>query len=275
MFRNFALALALVVVPNFATAEPLGNELHQSFAKTLSSFVNEKGLVNYAGLKASPGDLNSYLKQISEVTAQEIKDASPDERLAFWMNAYNALTLKVIIDNHPIQSSFLKSALWPKNSIKQIDDAWGKKVFKGHGKSYSLDDIEHNVIRKQFDEPRIHMALVCAAIACPLLRTEPYYADQLEEQLNDQSTKFVNNPKKFRVEQGTVHLSSIFKWYGKDFVNKFGGEGNKFSNWNMKKDYQAVIAFAEPLLNENSKKLLNSGKKTAAIVKYNWELNEQ
>jgi len=275
MFKSLFFTLVFVFSSGLAHAQGLNNELHKEYATVLKTFVNDQGLVNYGGLKAAPTDLNSYLVKLSAVTADQMKAASSDERLAFWMNAYNALTLKVIIDNYPIKSTFLKSAVWPKNSIKQIDKAWDNVVFKGQGKSLTLNDIEHNVIRKEFNEPRIHMSLVCAAIACPLLRNEPYYADKVDAQLTDQSTKFVNNPKKFKVEQANVQLSSIFKWYGKDFVKKHGGAGNKFAAWGIPQDHQAVLAFAEPLLNENSKKLLNSGKKTTSIIKYNWELNQQ
>ena len=276
MTRFFLLILTVLLLPVAAMAsDKLGNQLHEDYAKVLSAFVNEKGLVNYSGLKSSPEELDSYLEQLSAITTAEYEAATSEEKLAFWMNAYNAFTLKVIIDNYPIQPDLLKSALWPKNSIKHIDNAWDQKVFKVEDQHFSLNDIEHKIIRKEFDEPRIHVALVCAAISCPLLRTEPFYADQLDAQLEDQSRKFVNNPNNFKVEKKTVQLSSIFKWYGKDFVSKHRTAGGKFDEWDIRSDYRSVLAYAEPLLDEATRKLLNSGRKSVSIIKYDWELNEQ
>ena len=277
--KSFLLTLTIYLLPHSllphsAIAQDTSN-IHSELNAVVSTYVNKSGLVNYAALKSNQKLLKSYLKKIEDLSPAKFKEMSENHQLAYWINAYNAFTLKLIIDNYPIKSSFLKSALWPKNSIKQIDGAWDQKNFKAMGRTLSLNQVEHEIIRVKYDEPRIHMALVCAAISCPLLRNEAYLGEKLDAQLTDQSTKFVNNPKKFKIGSSSVELSSIFKWYGKDFVSKHQKEGQKYASWGISKDEQAVLAFAEPLLSEANKKALKNSPKAVSYIKYNWALNEQ
>jgi hypothetical protein len=138
----------------------------------------------------------------------------------------------------------------------------------------TLDEIEHNVLRKEFNEPRIHMALVCAAMGCPPLRTEPYEGAKLDQQLNDQARVFLANPKKFRLDrgQGKVYLSSIFRWFGGDFVKNYGTD-KAFPGFSPEE--RAVLNFLSQYLPAGDRDYLLKGKYTIAYLDYDWSLNEQ
>jgi hypothetical protein len=195
--------------------------------------------------------------------------------IAFWINAYNALTLKTIIDHYPIQSSWWTSRFYPKNRIRQIDGVWDKLKFGVIGKEMTLDEIEHQVLRKKFHEPRIHMALVCAAMGCPPLRNEPYEGTKLDAQLGDQARKFLHNPAKFSINAGKrqVEVSPIFKWFGEDFVPAYGGSADFFRH---SKKESAFLNFIAQYAPEADAKYLRSGTDYSVSHKgYDWSLNEQ
>ncbi|MHC4703653.1 MAG: DUF547 domain-containing protein, partial [Planctomycetota bacterium] len=147
---------------------------YSDYDSVLKAFVNDKAMVNYAGLKAKRRQLDEFAASMGKLTSEAYENWNDKDKVAFWLNAYNALTLKAIIDNYPIKSSFFRSRVYPKNSIRQIPGVWKKMTFKVMGKDLTLNHIEHEILRKKFDEPRIHMAMVCAAMGCPPLRYEPY-----------------------------------------------------------------------------------------------------
>ena len=175
------------------------------------------GAVDYSAIRTDKR-FAEYLASLRRVDPFSIK--SQDERLAFWINAYNAFTLKLIIDRYPVKSirDIQESGKGPWD-IVWIDIAEAK---------YSLNQIEHEVIRKQFDEPRIHMALVCAAKSCPPLRSEAYVGEKLGEQLEDNAKRFLNDVSKnrFEKETNTLYLSELLSWYGDDFVKRYGSASN-------------------------------------------------
>ena len=197
---------------------------YDGYAKTLSAHVDGQGIVNYTGLKADRKGLDAFVSSLAALDPEVFGKWSDKEKIAFWINAYNALTLRVIIDNYPIKASFFSALRFPQNSIRQIKGVWDEIQFPVMGRNMTLDNIEHDTLRSQFDEPRIHVALVCAALGCPPLRNEPYISAKLESQLDDQARRFFKDPGKFRVdrEEGRVYLSSIFKWFGGDFVKAYG-----------------------------------------------------
>ncbi len=163
-------------------------------------------LVDYSALKAS-SQLNIVYQQIKHFKTEELD--SRQEKLAFYINLYNILALKMIADH------------WPVSSIKDIghlfSPVWDKPAGIINGRKLSLDDIENNYLRPM-QEPRIHLAIVCASVSCPDLRTEPYRAEKLDKQLNDQARAFLHNAKKgLRVDKDEIHVSKIFKWFAKDF----------------------------------------------------------
>ena len=168
-------------------------------------------LVNYAQLKQS-GRLEVVYQQIKQFSVESL--SSREEKLAFYINTYNILALKMVVDH------------WPLQSIKDVGSlfrpVWGKTAGIIGGKEASLDDIENSIIRPM-GEPRIHLAIVCASVSCPDLRTEPYLAEKLNLQLDDQAKVFLNNNKKgLSVGKKAIHISKIFDWFEKDF-SKVGG----------------------------------------------------
>ena len=182
---------------------------YQDFAEVLETHVDEQGLVDYVGLQANREQLDSFNQALGAVSPETYASWSEAEQIAFLTNAYNAFTLQSIIDQQPI-----------KESIRDIRGVWNKRKFSLAGEEKTLDNIEHDTLRKDFNEPRIHVALVCAAISCPPLRNEPYLPEKLDAQLDDQTAKFANSIHGFNLDRrdDRVYLSSIFKWYGKDFI---------------------------------------------------------
>jgi len=272
--RSLALltAGALSCLAPRATAAPLDDS---AYAAVLSKYVNAEGLVNYKALKAAPAELTAFIRNLGSVDPAAYAKGSANEQVAFWINAYNALTLQAIVDHYPIQSSWWSSRFYPKNSIRQISGVWDKLKFDVMGKPVTLDEIEHQILRKQFHEPRIHMALVCAAMGCPPLRNEPYEAAKLDAQFADQARKFLRNPKKFSIdaEKKRVEISPIFKWFGEDFVPGYGATAD-FQGRSEKE--RAVLNFIAQHAEERDARFLRSENDfTLAYKDYDWSLNEQ
>ncbi len=274
LFRFCAVIVTLGACS--AAGASLENGFYGDYATALKEFIDNKGMVNYKLLKAKPAKLQAFIAAIGSLDESTYEQWNDHAKIAFWLNAYNAITLKAIIDNYPIKSSFFKSLKFPKNSIRQIDGVWDKIKFNVMGKKFTLEDIEHKILRKRFDEPRIHTAMVCAAMGCPPLRNEPYQAEKLVLQLEDQSRRFLLDPKKFKIdhEKGIVFISLIFKWIGDDFIKSYapnksyrGHEGSE----------AAVIKFIIEHLPEKLKKqwLVNSRMYKISYLDYDWSLNEQ
>jgi Protein of unknown function, DUF547 len=246
---------------------------YESYRAALVHHVDNRGLVNYAALKANSTDLNAFAASLSLLRPEELQSWSEQQKIAFWINAYNALTLEAIIRNYPIHSSLLRSTVYPKNSIRQIPGVWDKLRFVVLGREMTLNDIEHGTLRANFNEPRIHVALVCAAMSCPPLRNEPYTAEKLDQQLDDQVRVFVRSQRGLRIErsEGKVYLSSIFKWFGEDFIKTYGtSEG--FAG---KSDAEhAVLGFVSRYLDESDRDFLLRGAYKIEYLNYDWSLNE-
>ncbi len=251
------------------------NELDYSqYASVLSMHVNEKGGVNYKTLKVNREYLDSFTNSLA-ILKQSAYDAWPEnDQLAFWINAYNALTLKVILDNYPIKASFLGSLRFPKNSIRQISGVWDTITFKVMGNNMTLNDIEHDVIRKKFSDPRIHFALVCASGGCPPLRNEPFIGDELDKQLDDQVRDMIAVSSKFRVDHSsrTIFLSKILDWYGDDFIGQY--KPSKPTAGNSAKQH-ASINFLAKYVDETTRKTLLSTEYHISYLEYDWSLNQQ
>lgn len=190
---------------------------HTQWTKLLETHVEPRGhttKVNYMAIKNDPEALNAYLERLSQVTEKEFKQWSDAEQIAFWINAYNAFTIKLIVDHYPVKS------------IKDVggffSSPWKKRFFTLLGKTRHLDEIEHQILRKNFNEPRIHFAINCASLSCPPLKAEAYTGEQLSEQLDEQTTLFLNTTEFNRVdlEHKRLYLSKIFKWFEKDFTDE-------------------------------------------------------
>jgi len=228
------------------------NQTHTAFDEILQAHVRD-GLVNYQALKADSKPLTAYLDSLAAVKESEFKTWPEKERLAFLINLYNATTLQLITTHYPVKS------------IKDIGSffkgPWDQPTVRLFGRTRTLNDLEHKIIRVQYREAWIHVALVCAANGCPPLRSEAYVGDRLEAQLADQAGIFLANASKNRVDAGkrTVYLSSIFKWYGVDFEKESG----------------SVLKAIQPYWPEKDREVVRDGKLKIRYTDYDWSLNEQ
>lgn len=208
---------------------------HSAFDDLLRKYVSASGVVNYKGINSEMDQLEAYLTILEQNPVSS--DWSRNQKLAYWINAYNAFTIKLILDHYPV------------NSIQEIAGGkpWDLKWIKLGGKTYSLNQIENDIIRPEFNEPRIHFAVNCAAQSCPPLANEAFTADNLDLLLEEQTKAFINNPKYNTIRAGSVKVSKIFDWYGQDFgditafINKYSEEQISASttisyadyNWNL------------------------------------------
>ena len=222
---------------------------HGAFDKILKKYVNEKGLVNYKGLKADQAAFNQYLDALSK--NRPASSASKSEQMAYWINAYNAYTIKLVLKHYPVQS--IKD-IGSKIKIPFVTTPWAAKFFSIGGEKMSLDNIEHGILRKKYNDPRIHFALVCASISCPRLRNEAYTAAKLDSQLDDQGRDFLNDPTKNKLGKGGAQLSKYFDWYKGDW----DGNGQSVVSW-VNKYSTTKIEKSTPV----------------TFLGYNWNLNEQ
>ena len=267
-----------LVIVSYALAEKEAGKFdhtHSVFDSLLKKYVHN-AKVDYKGFISSREEFNAYLKGLGSVTEDEYESWSQEEKLAFWINAYNAFTIKAIMDNYPIHRGFsLVSLFYPGNSIRQIDGVWDRLEFRAVGRMVTLNEIEHEILRKQFKEPRIHAAINCASIGCPDLRNEAYRSDIIEGQLDSASADFVNNSDKgvrINPAERTVKLSKIFKWFGDDFIEQYGNT-SLFSDRSPKE--RAVLNFVMKYLkSEEEKQFLKRDDFKVGYLDYDWSLNE-
>jgi len=243
------------------------------YAKVLEAYVNDKGMVNYAGLKQDQEDFRAFLQSMANLEPTVYASWPEADQIAFYSNAYNALTIRAILNHYPIRASGLSALRYPKNSIRQIDGGWKKLKCRVMGRSVTLDHIEHGILRKDFAEPRIHMAIVCASIGCPILRNEPYTGERLDEQFEQQSIEFLKRPSALRVDlaKGAIHLSPIFKWFGEDFEKAYNTD--QFPGQN--RTDQAVLNFVAQHASPTVGNFLEAAERKVAYSDYDWSLNEQ
>lgn len=217
-------------------ASAVAHPSHQQWDQLLQQYVSADGRVGYKGLAAEKAKLEGYLHELAAHPAN--KNWSRDEQLAYWINAYNAFTVKLILDHYPL------------SSIRDIDNGnpWDVQWIKLGGKTLSLNQIENDIIRKQFNEPRIHFAINCAAASCPPLLNKAWTADKLEAYLDQRARNFINNPHYNRLNVKSVQLSKIFEWYAGDFGS--------------------II----PFLNRYAKATIAANAKVG-YLEYDWKLN--
>lgn len=218
---------------------------HAALNRLLAQHVNE-GWVNYGTLDEQRHQLSAYAKSLAQAPVQSF---SRDQQLAFWINAYNAFTLQLILEHKP------------KRSIRDINGAWDKYRFTAGGRALTLNQIEHEIIRKQFNEPLIHMVLVCAAKSCPILESQAFTATDLRERLQQAARRFARDRSKNRYlpKEKKLVVSKIFEWYGDDFVSRYAAGGNKLD---------AIRGYFSTFLNEPLPSDLS-----VTYGDYDWRLN--
>lgn len=223
----------------------LAQAQHQLWNDLLQAHVNEQGMVDYEGMQKDSVRLNEYLNSLSTFPLDRVR-MSREGMMAFWINAYNAFTVKLIVDNYPL------------GSITELNDGdvnpWDRKFILMQGKYISLNHIEHEILRKQFQEARIHFIINCASISCPKLWNEAITADNLEGIMEEATTAYINNPQENFISPIKAEISMLFSWFADDFIQDAG----------------SVKAF----INRYSKVKL--GEKAIIDYKtYNWALNRQ
>ena len=230
---------------------------HSTWDRVLKAHVNDIGEVDYAALKANRGDLDLYIQQLAK--SSPISDpgrfSGKAGALAYWMNAYNAFVMRGVVDE------------WPTKSVRDLGIFYG--FFRGNdyvagGSKISLQDLENDIIRKRYNEPRIHFGIVCASISCPLLEKEAFTAENLERLLDRQTRRFVKQPRNVYIDRNAnkVTLSAIFDWYKEDFGPK-----------NLK-DKDRLLGFILPYLSAGRRKELGALRDPALkFFDYDWSIN--
>ncbi|MAZ27577.1 MAG: hypothetical protein CL868_10935 [Cytophagaceae bacterium] len=218
------------------TANSAVNLDHGAWTTLLKKHVNSAGLVDYKGFANDGAALGKYLEYLSSQDPDN--DWSVQELLAYYINLYNAYTVKLILDNPNVKS------------IQDIDGAWTKAIVPVKGRKLSLGGIENGILRKM-DEPRIHFAINCASMSCPKLMNEAYTAGKINEQLDAAANEFINSNKN-DISAASPKVSSIFDWYKKDFMTP------------------TVVDY----INKYSKTKINAGT-TLTYNDYDWSLNKQ
>ena len=265
----FGIAVVLMVTSPAAEATPGDDVIDTLYER----FVSEDGLVDYAGLKSARGELDAAIEVMSAVEQDVLAGWSEADRIAYWINLYNIFTIQVIVDHYPIESSKIKSAVFPTNSIRQIEGAWTGVAVRAPGGEYTLDQIEHEVLRGRFGEPRIHMALVCASAGCPPLRRKAYRGDILDAQLADQTRLFLAQRGNFRIERdrGMVFLSSIFEWFAGDFASYATATAIASGD----DPVRGPLAFVAMHVGDSQREYIEKATYKVGYLPYDWTLNDE
>ena len=198
------------------------------YGELLAKYV-KNGVVDYQGFKNQEAKLDKYLTVLENTRVSEL---SRNEQFAFYVNAYNAWTIKLILGAYPDIDSI-------KDLGNIFQSPWGKKIVRIHGKLLTLDDIEHGILRAQFKDPRVHFAVNCASKSCPPLISEPYRGSTLNRQLDDATRAFINDPSSNYLEGNKLYVSRIFKWFSEDFNDDVVGFFLKYAEGDFKKELEA------------------------------------
>lgn len=260
MMRILKIFIFLILVLAIFTSEiAFADMSHELFTEVLRRYV-EEGSVDYKNL-CQDQRLPAYIQQLASTDPGKL--TGREHQLAFWINAYNAYTLKIICDNYPLKSinELHTGGLLLGSALGRT--VWHKKLVTINGELTSLDAIEHKILRPQFNEPRIHFAIVCAAKGCPPLRAEAYEAYKIDNQLDDQGKIFMaqQEKNKFDLDKKVANISPIFSWFKKDFGSR----------------PEKVLEFLVPFLDEGAAQSIRADPKEWRIryTNYDWSLNEQ
>ncbi len=285
-YRRFALAAVVALALAFngqaaaqtaasPEASPIMSISTENYDVLLHKYVDDSGLVRYAALKEHRADLDAFIADMDRLDSAAAAGWNRAAQLAFWINAYNAITLQRILDHYPIdRGGLLNAALYPASSIRQINGVWTKLTTVVLGQSMTLDHIEHEILRKQFGDPRIHAAIVCAARGCPPLRAEAFRAEIIDAQLDDQCARFLGPPHRFQIDRArnVVYLSPILKWFAEDFVAAYGARGPVGGH---DANDSAALHFARQHINPADADFIANATYRVRYLEYDWSLNEQ
>lgn len=247
---------------------------HKAFDALLKKHVvvlqgGKASQVRYAGFKQDQAQLKSYTEMLSRVSDAEFKAFSKTQQMAFLINAYNAFTVQLILTKYPDLKSI-------KDLGGTFSSPWKQKFFKLLGQDAYLDQLEHEMLRKKgvYDEPRVHYAVNCASIGCPMLREEAFTAGQLDAQLDEQAIRFISDRSRNRYHpQRGLELSKIFDWFKEDWQSGYRGVGQDQTPVTSREQYFGKVA---KLLSDKpeEQKIIADGKAEIRFLDYDWNLND-
>ncbi|MEM8895912.1 MAG: DUF547 domain-containing protein [Bacteroidota bacterium] len=215
------ILITIVSCSNITVMEGDGSSFsHETWDALLKKYVKADGSVDYKGIQSEKAQLDSYLRSL-EANPPNKEKWTDKEQIAYWINAYNAYTVDLILQYYPVGSiKDIGSAI----QIPFVNTPWDIKFIEIGGEKYDLNNIEHGILRADFEEPRIHFAVNCASFSCPALRAEAYTGDKLETQLDEQARLFINDDRKNQISKGSAELSKLFSWYSGDFNDNMSVE---------------------------------------------------
>ncbi|MHC4337594.1 MAG: DUF547 domain-containing protein [Planctomycetota bacterium] len=253
---------------------------HDKCAPILKAFVDNKGMVDYNKLRRKKSELSTLLDEFAKLDPNEYKSWPKEDKIAFWLNAYNLQTLRIIVARYPIKSYRMLHVIpgWGPHSIQHISKRHGairKRKFKIMGEEFTLRQVEQRFFYKEFDEPRVFFALCDATLSSPPLCNEPYRGHKLDKQLNEQAKRFLSNPRVFRIDRGKrrVYLSSTLQatWHGRQFINKYRTDKR------FKEQSETTRAVLNCLANYISKEdlfFLERKNYSVKFIRYDWKIND-
>ncbi len=272
--KKLLLALLLAAIPLTATAQSFDHD-HKPWATLLKKHVllidnSKSSQVRYAGFAQDRNELKAYLGTLSKVTQAEFNAWSKPQQMAFLINAYNAYTVEKILTRYPNIKS-----IWDFGKV--FGNPFKDKFFTLLGREFSLDMIEHETLRKPgtYDDPRVHFAVNCASVGCPMLREEPYVTLRLEAQLEEQTKRFLSDRSRNRysAQDNALEVSEIFKWFSTDWTSGYRGFDGKSTPIQSREQFFAKYA---ALLADAPAQQQAIAERKAAIrhLDYDWTLND-
>ena len=264
------------VEPNEPKLWP-ATSFHDKCAEILKNLVDDKGMVDYNGLRGKRHELRVLLNEFNNLDPNEYESWPKEDKIAFWINVYNLQKLKVVTDNYPIEptSRILIILFRGTNSIRHIEGKITGYKFLVMDEEFTFARVEKRFFRGEFDDPRVFFAISNACLSSPPLRNEPYYGYKLNEQLDDQTRKFLSRPLAFRIDRDNqkVYLSALFQLssYGKEFIKKFAID-RKFKD--QPPATRAVLNFITNYASKQDVSFLEVGNYTIKYIPYDWTIND-
>jgi len=238
-------------------------------------FINDKGIADYNLLKRNKSELKKLLDNFATLSPKKYESWPKDEKIAFWLNAYNIKLLDIIAENHPIQSTRIRRLFWPPASIRHITGIWSDYKFIVTNEEFTLSEVDKRYFRSEFDDPKIFFAISQASLSGPALRNQPFTGEKLQSQLEDQVKRFLSRTDVFKIDRTkkTVSLSALFQpsWYGTGFVPLYGTD-KKFKE--QEPAARAVLNFITNYISPEDKAFLETENYTVNYITYDWSLNQ-
>jgi hypothetical protein len=267
--------LGLLALPVGSARAQFDHE-HKAWTALLSRHVilldgGKASRMDYSGMQKDHPQFKVYLESLSKVSKQELKSWRKSQQIAFLINAYNAFAVEKILTRYPDIKS-----VWDFGKI--FGNPFKDRFFRLLGEDFSLDRIEHGTLRKPgaYDEPRVHFAVNCASVGCPMLREEAYVADRLDAQLEEQTRRFLSDRtrNRYNIADGTVEISKIFDWYKEDWTSGYRGFDGKRPPAASREQFFA--GYADLLADRpEDRARIREHKATIRFLDYDWNLNDE